>query len=171
VRVGEGARLRELRLRALADAPHAFYSSLSKEETRLLEDWERHAASLAESEDEAMFVAVQRGQWVGMAGAFLPLAKPGTATTWAGWVEPTARKHGLGLALVEAVADWARERGASRLELAVAETNESALAFSLGAGFRPTGEVKPVPWDRAVRGIFLELPLPARDPVPPARGR
>jgi GNAT superfamily N-acetyltransferase len=172
VGAGEGARLRELRLRALADAPHAFYSSLAEEESRPLEEWERHAASLAGSGDEAMFVGVERGRWVGMAGAVLNPAKPGTATTWAGWVDPTARKRGLGVALVEAVAGWARQRGASRLELAVAETNESAMAFCRRAGFRPTGEVKPVPWDRAIKGIFLELPLAAGDPVlRGARGR
>jgi GNAT superfamily N-acetyltransferase len=172
VRANEGARLRELRLRALADAPRAFYSSLTEEESRPRAEWERHAASLAGSKDEAMFVAVEDGHWVGMAGAFLHPDKPGSATTWAGWVEPNARKRGLGFALVEAVADWARESGASRLELAVAETNESAMAFCRRAGFRPTGEVKLVPWDRAVKGIFLELPLAADLPVPGgARGR
>jgi RimJ/RimL family protein N-acetyltransferase len=165
VRAGEGERLRELRLRALRDSPHAFYSSLDEEEAKPLDAWKRHTASLAESEDEAMFVAVEHGDWVGMAGGFRHPLKPSTVTAWAGWVHPRARSRGLGLDLVEAVSHWARTMGASRLETAVAESNDAAQAFCRRAGFTPTGEVKPVPWDSTVRGIFMERSLLAGSPA------
>jgi RimJ/RimL family protein N-acetyltransferase len=159
VRAGEAAQLRALRLRALGDSPHAFYSSLEDEEAKPLEEWERQAEALAESPDEAMFVAVCGDEWLGMAGGFRHPKKPETVTGWAGWVDPRMRARGLGLALVGAVADWAGTLGASHLEVAVAEGNEPAKAFLERAGFSPTGEVKPVPWDPGVMGIFMERPV------------
>jgi RimJ/RimL family protein N-acetyltransferase len=165
IRPGEATQLRELRLRALGDAPQAFYSSLEDEEAKPLEQWERQVASLAESGDEAMFVAVRGDEWLGMAGGFRHPKKPETVTGWAGWVDPRMRARGLGLALVGAVADWARTLGASHLEVAVAEDNEPAKAFLERAGFSPTGEVKPVPWDPAVKGIFMERRLHLGTPI------
>jgi GNAT superfamily N-acetyltransferase len=166
VRAGEGTRLRELRLRALADSPNALYSSLDDEATRPLTEWERDVAALAVGRGGAMFVAVERDEWVGMAGAFSHPERQDTMKAWAGWVDPRARSRGLGRALVEAVADWARAAGALHLEVAVAENNDRALAFCRRAGFTPTGEVKPVPWDGTVSGIFMELALTSDEAVP-----
>lgn len=51
------------------------------------------------------------------------------------YVRESARRGGLGRALVEASADRARERGCKRIELDVNEDNESAQALYQACGF------------------------------------
>ena len=50
-------------------------------------------------------------------------------------VEPTARRRGLGRALAHAAFAWARERGASRVEVRVAARNDAGQAFWRRLGF------------------------------------
>lgn len=50
-------------------------------------------------------------------------------------VRSSLRRRGVGRALVEAGVAWARERGASRIELGVYEFNEAAKAFWRAVGF------------------------------------
>jgi ribosomal protein S18 acetylase RimI-like enzyme len=57
------------------------------------------------------------------------------------YVEPEARRSGLGGALVEAAIESARARGCRRIELDVNEDNEAALALYRRFGF--TTEPKP----------------------------
>jgi GNAT superfamily N-acetyltransferase len=52
-------------------------------------------------------------------------------------VGPRWQRRGLGQALVDAVADWARSRGATQLELDVWEVNVGALRFYEEIGFEP----------------------------------
>ena len=56
------------------------------------------------------------------------------------WVAPEARRQGIGAALVDAVAHWARTRVLKRLFLDVVETNTPAIALYARKGFVPTGE-------------------------------
>jgi GNAT superfamily N-acetyltransferase len=57
------------------------------------------------------------------------------------YVRETARRAGLGRALVEGAVDRARDRGCRRIELDVNEDNEAALALYEACGF--TLEPKP----------------------------
>jgi GNAT superfamily N-acetyltransferase len=57
------------------------------------------------------------------------------------WVAPFARGRGVGDALVGAALDWAREKQASGIALAVFEGNEHALALYLRHGFVDAGEM------------------------------
>ena len=121
VRRDEAASLREIRLRALGDAPPAYFASLESEEGLPLSYWEDWATS----EDKVVFVAEEDGSWLGMAGAFVHPDKRGTVSLWWLWLAPSARHRSL------ADGWWtrgrtARERGAVRLELAVAENNGAA---------------------------------------------
>jgi [ribosomal protein S18]-alanine N-acetyltransferase len=58
------------------------------------------------------------------------------------WVDPNARRGGVGHALLEAVAGWARDAGAQRLRLALAQDtgSEPAAALYRTRGFAETGE-------------------------------
>jgi len=56
-------------------------------------------------------------------------------------------------------AEWARDLGAVRLELAVAENNEAAKALYQGLGFLPTGERRSMASNPARAGIFMARPL------------
>jgi GNAT superfamily N-acetyltransferase len=92
VRRDEAASLREIRLRALGDAPQAYFASLESEEGLPLSYWEDWATS----EDKVVFVAEEDGSWLGMAGAFVHPDKRGTVSLWWLWLAPSARHRSLG---------------------------------------------------------------------------
>jgi ribosomal protein S18 acetylase RimI-like enzyme len=154
VRRDEAASLREIRLRALGDAPQAYFASLESEEGLPLSYWEDWATS----EDKVVFVAEEDGSWLGMAGAFVHPDKRGTVSLWWLWLAPSAPPEPR-RRLVDARANWARERGAVRLELAVAENNGAAIALHRSLGFVPTGERRSMASDPTRVGIFMARPL------------
>ena len=57
------------------------------------------------------------------------------------YVRESARRRGIGRALVEAGTAWARERGAVRVEVRVAAGNSAAHAFWRASGFGPFVDV------------------------------
>ncbi len=65
------------------------------------------------------------------------------------WVAPEARGAGVGLALAQAVTEWARGAGFATLRLDVADANEPAVRLYARAGFAPTGAVGALPPPRA----------------------
>lgn len=142
-------RLRDVRLRALADAPYAFSSSLEREADLGSKFWEERAGESELGEDGVVFMAVDDGQSLGMAGGFFVDEGHKVATLWGVWVEPEARRGGLGQALVEAVAGWARESGAHCLRLAVTdcEASGSAAALYRKLDFADTAEREPLEWN------------------------
>jgi GNAT superfamily N-acetyltransferase len=77
------------------------------------------------------------------------------------WVDPRARGRGVGLALVEAVKDWAVEAAADQLILWVADGNDSARRLYERCGFLDTGRRQPLPSDPSVGESLLACPLPA----------
>ncbi len=159
MRADEGALLRDLRLRALAEAPRAFFTTLDADAAEPPERWERLAAASEEGATDVVWVVVRDDRWVAMAGGGLDAGRPGSAILWGMWVEPTARRCGLGARLVGAVAAWARALGASRLELAVSEDSDAAAALYRALGFAPTGERRRMASDPTRSGIFLARPL------------
>jgi ribosomal protein S18 acetylase RimI-like enzyme len=67
---------------------------------------------------------------------------------------------GVGGALIDAVLDWTRSRGARRVLLDVAEGNQAALALYRRKGFVSTGIVGNLPEPREhIRELQMELPL------------
>jgi RimJ/RimL family protein N-acetyltransferase len=151
VRLGEAADLRELRLRALRDAPRAFFASLDSERRLPLSYWEDWATS----EDKVMLIAERDGDWLGMAGALVHPDKAGTVSLWWLWMAPSARGKGIARRLTDGLAEWAREREAVRLEVAIAEDNEASQALCRALGFVPTGERRTMASDPARAGIFM----------------
>jgi GNAT superfamily N-acetyltransferase len=147
IRPDEWQPLRALRLRALAAAPMAFSSSLAREEGFPDDLWRERAAAGAAGIDRVTFVAEQAGRLVGLATGLLPGA-PGsdvTVPTLVGmFVDGSARRQGAGVALIEQLATWVRERGGSRLALWVTSGNEAAIALYRRCGFQLTGATKPL---------------------------
>lgn len=159
LRAGDAAPLRELRLRALADAPAAFADSLDAQRRLPLDVWTGWASAAAEDAGTVIIVAVDNVRWVGMIVG--RLLADGGETAWleALWVDPGTRRRRLGERLIEAVAEWAREGGAVRLDLSVTEGNAAARALYAHAGFAPTGRRRPLPADTARIEIFLSRKL------------
>ena len=75
------------------------------------------------------------------------------------WVAADARRGGVGKLLIESVADWARARGASRVELSVTDRARDAAALYARLGFTATGERRPLASDPSVVEILLTRPL------------
>jgi GNAT superfamily N-acetyltransferase len=75
------------------------------------------------------------------------------------WVRPSARGLGVGKALVEAAAAWAKARGFAALFLWVTEPNTSARRLYDQCGFTPTGERQPLPSDPALTEIGMSRTL------------
>jgi GNAT superfamily N-acetyltransferase len=144
IRADEALPLRTLRLRALADSPLAFGSTLAREEAFPDEVWHARATEGAAGGTRVTFVAEEGDRWVGMATGLEDAPDEAGPILVGMFVESAARRRGIGGALVEAVIAWARGRGAARLTLWVTSTNRSAIALYERCGFRPTGERRPV---------------------------
>lgn len=158
---GDGDQLSGVRLRALADAPYAFSSSLDRESDLGSEFWEERVAESELGEDGVVFVAVHDGQGIGMAGGFCVDEAHKVAMLWGVWVDPRARRGGLGRALVEAVAGWARESAADCLRLAVTdcEASRPAAALYRKLDFADTGEREPLEWNPSLITRILSRPI------------
>jgi GNAT superfamily N-acetyltransferase len=136
---------RHVRLTALAEAPYAFMSTLAREQRFDEQEWRRRLSSPT----AATFLA-----WVDANPAGTATGKvddpddeftvPGSWQLVGMWVEPGARGTGLAERLIDAVADHAREQGATSLILWVTEVNARARAFYQRVGFVPTGSRQPV---------------------------
>ena len=152
----EAALLRDLRLRALRDAPMAFGSTLAREEAFTPDVWATRAAAGAAGDQQVVLVAEPEA---GLAMGRLDDEDPEVAGLYAIWVGPQARGTGAGRALVEAVIAWATERGARRLTTSVTEGNAAGAALYAAAGFADTGRREPLGHSDGVVAV-LERALP-----------
>jgi GNAT superfamily N-acetyltransferase len=134
----ESSRLRAIRLRALQDAPDAFSSTFEEAAARLPEDWSRQLLELP------TFVVVDDVD-VGMVRCAHDPTGTTSARLMSMWVAPNVRRKGVGAALVDAVIDWARSNGVTRLFLDVADHNTSAIALYARKGFAPNDRVATFP--------------------------
>src|SRR5262249_42322802 len=142
IRADEGPSLRALRLRALADAPMAFGSTLAREQALTDDAWRERAQGGASAADRVTFVAEHDGRWLAIAAGLAcdPDVRDDPRPELVGmFVAPEARGHGVGAALVDAVVSWARARQAGGLTLWVTVTNTPAVALYERCGFRRTG--------------------------------
>jgi GNAT superfamily N-acetyltransferase len=159
IRTDEWELMRDVRLAALAESPHAFGSSYAREVAFTEEQWrgritERSATFFAheESADAASASTVPAG----LAGVYV---EDGAANLVSMWVGPAARGLGAGRALVEAAAAWAKAHGFWTLFLWVTESNTSARRLYDQCGFKPTGERQPLPSDPAIQEFRMSRTL------------
>ena len=138
----EWERVRELRLRALADAPDAFGSTLERERSLGRPEWIAWIEGWEEATN-VMFVAERDEGWIGMAVG----SRTGDedhAHLYGMWVDPMWRGTGVGARLVESVLRSARPWGARWVGLGVTEINDGAAGFYEHLGFADTGERYPL---------------------------
>lgn len=128
--------LRETRLRALSDSPHAYISRYTSELVWGERQWRErfHAAAWA--------VAVDRDDVVGLAGLVGNQSREAHVESM--WVAPTHRHRGVSRILVNTMADLGRRAGLSHLLLWVLEDNITARRAYARLGFVATGERQPI---------------------------
>jgi GNAT superfamily N-acetyltransferase len=140
---------REVRLRALRDAPLAFGSTYARESQFSDEEWLQRVTRW-NGESGIGYLAMEGGHGCGIAGVLLEEEDGTCANLVSMWVAPTHRKCGAGRLLVNEIADWSRQRGVHVMRLMVTSSNESAMQFYQRLGFSRTGRTEPYPNDLAL---------------------
>ena len=135
---------RDLRVRALADSPDAFGSSLAAEAGRPDAEWARRLASSADLRVSRPLVAELGGELVGLAWGRIDMSAPDVAALYQMWVAPTHRGRGVGQKLLEAVIAWATAQNVAALDLGVTCGDSPARRLYERAGFKPLGEPQPL---------------------------
>jgi ribosomal protein S18 acetylase RimI-like enzyme len=126
--------LREARLEALLDSPHAFMSSHACESLWAESEW------LRLFEAARWIVALEAEKVIGLARSIAEPALPATRHIESVWVAPTHRRRGVSRALLHALADRERRLGVTDLMLWVLEDNQDAQRAYEAIGFEATGE-------------------------------
>ena len=134
-------KLRDVRLRALAQDPAAFietHTASSFPEER----WRERATPSAQ---QASFAYERNGRFEGLVSAFVA-DDPETVFLVARWVAPELRGTGAARGLVESVLDWARGCGAARVALSVEGDNPRAARLYEKCGFAERADPPPFPY-------------------------
>lgn len=145
--------MRDVRLAALQDAPHAFGSSYQREVSFTEEDW---LSRISRGVNYLAYVDEAGPGPAGIVGAFEP--QPGVAELVSMWVHPRARGHGVADALIGIVLQWARAEGHHRVHLWVTETNHPARRLYERFGFAVTGERQSLPSHPELAEIAMARP-------------
>lgn len=145
VRSGEWSDLRSMRLRALAEAPTAFGSTLGQEQGFADDLWRERCLGSSSGCDRATFIAEREGNWIGMVtGLAGQQGQAQKSVLLVGmFVTAPSRREGIGVALVDELSSWARDCGASQIALWVTSDNDPAVALYQRCGYRLTGVSKP----------------------------
>jgi ribosomal protein S18 acetylase RimI-like enzyme len=161
--------LRQARLKALLDAPHAFMSSFAVERRWREDEWRKLFNGAK------WIIAREADEVIGLARS---VAEPAHSQRYVEsiWVAPTHRRRGVLRALLCTLAQIERQMGATDLLLWVLEDNCDALRAYKAVGFEATGERQYLPAlgrfeDQLRLGVTLLLeseirrtPLPRQPP-------
>ena len=131
------------------------YEDVVREPESTWRDW---VAEGALGTDKVLFVAEDGDVVMGVVGGFGRLDRAEVQLISL-WVDPRSRGRGAARALIRAVAQGARERGAGRVVLFVQEANAPGRALYASAGFRPTGDQAPVGEGRPGFKLVLSAPV------------
>jgi ribosomal protein S18 acetylase RimI-like enzyme len=126
--------LREARLEALRESPHAFTSSHAHE-------WGWEEAQWQRMFDSASWIIAREAENViGLARSVGESERPSARHVESIWVAPTHRRRGVLRDLLRALAELERQIGVTDLLLWVLEDNHVAQRAYDALGFKPTGE-------------------------------
>lgn len=152
-------RLKDIRLRALADAPEAFGTTLVQAQAYSDAEWQARARRFSESPPAAGCLASVNGVPCGMASAFPSAEGTHAAELTAFWVAPEQRGQGVADAMVTLLIRWVAAQGFAVLEAGVVEDNHRAIAFYKRVGFTETGQSEPFRGDPSKRIIGMSVQL------------
>jgi GNAT superfamily N-acetyltransferase len=128
---------------ALAGSPRAFGSTFEREQAYDEDAWRQWPRAAA------VFLADEGDVPVAMVAGFDGDTVEERQLVSL-WVHPDHRGRGIASRLVTHVEDWAREEGAHRLVLWVADGNEAALRLYQRHGFTESGKSKSLPSNPAI---------------------
>ncbi len=150
---------KDVRLRALQDAPSAFGSTYAREFQFDDAEWLKRVERWY-GERGVGFVAMDGATACGIAGALLDDKDTTRAQLVSMWTAPTHRQLGIGRLLVNAVLDWVRTRNVHALLLMVTSNNDPAIRFYERLAFTKTGRTEPYPNDPNIFEYEMSQPIP-----------
>jgi ribosomal protein S18 acetylase RimI-like enzyme len=158
ITLGSALVFKDVRLRALQEAPTAFSSTYMKESAFLDDEWKKRAMRWS-SGASAGFLAFDGDRGCGMVFSFAEELDPQRAQVVSMWVAPEVRREGVGKRLIETVLEWARGREMRDVKLMVTSVNHGAIAFYERLGFRMTGKTEVYPNDATIKQYEMVLAL------------
>lgn len=147
IRPDDVAALRRVRLAALADSPAAFGSTFERESLLTESDWEERATRSSSGDERATFFAVDGDAVIGLVVGYRSEVDAASVDLLSMWTDPAVRRTGVGRQLVSAVIEFARQAGASKVDLWVTKGNSPAENLYRAMGFVETGDYQPLPSD------------------------
>lgn len=141
---GEGPLYRELRLRALADAPEAFCTTHAEAVALTDVDWEARAELGADGTERAIFLAFDGDSPIGLAALLRHEEIPDTGELVQVWIAPAHRGTRAAATLMNALLRWGVEEANFRRVIAeVRIANGRAISFYQRLGFENAREIPP----------------------------
>ena len=158
LRTDEWGLLRELRIRALMDAPEAFAQTIGEIQDEPETYWQQLAKNLHLSHHE-FFIAFLDEEPIGITYGHLEAVDRHVAQVGSMWVSPMARGKGIGKQLLHRAMSWATAQGAQRMGLWVTAGNSPATKLYKSSGFVPTGKTDLLPSHPSLHIIEMEREL------------
>jgi GNAT superfamily N-acetyltransferase len=135
------------------ESPLSFGTTYEEAAARADDEWRRQARELAETQDNAAFVAGQDG----VIRVSRDEKQLGLFGIYSFWVAPDARGRGLAARLLQAAEVWARGNGGIRAELFVREAAHVARHVYERAGYAYDGRTETSLHGGAELGMTKEL--------------
>ena len=153
---------REIRLRALADAPDAFGTTLAEAQARRPDAWAARMSLAAVSGRDYPLIAELDGAAVGLLWAMVDEADGTVVELFQVWVDPESRGHGIAAALLHAAIAWAKTKNAHVVQLGVTSGDTPALRLYRRAGFQDFGVPEPLRPGSPLFGQTMRLAIDER---------
>jgi ribosomal protein S18 acetylase RimI-like enzyme len=138
VQVDEWEALRDTRLRALAGSPDAFGTTHAEAVARPEQWWRDWTERSAAGSGQAMFLAWEGSEPVGIAGAYWEESYYVVVSMW---TDPRRRGRGIGRRLLDAAVAFA---DGAEIVLSVTDGNDAARRLYERYGFVATGATEPL---------------------------
>jgi len=152
---------RALRLRALADSPDAYGSTLDRERAFTDDEWRTRLADGVAASNALPLIALVDGTPAGITWGRISDEEPEVAHVYQVWVAAEHRGRGVGRLLMEAVITWARESGLRAVDLDVTSSNAAAVQLYHRLGFVEVGGTEPLREGSALLRQAMRLVLDA----------
>ena len=149
VRSEDWKMLKELRLRALVDAPYAFAETAADKRQAPDSQWQSLAARSSEGNSSTSVVAFDGRNAIGMAASFFGGDNAAQAHLVAMWVAEEYRGTRVAACILGDVVAWARTAGATEIDAGITTDNVRARRFYEKQGFKEAGT-------RAIDAAHLE---------------
>jgi len=151
----DAARVRKIRLEALADAPEAFAADLDRTTAESDERWAERIEEGIQSQASVICVAQSNERLIGMTGlgrGHWPKTQHG-AVIWGVYVTHQYRGLHIAEALIEACIAWGQAHGVSIVKLGVITSNTPGIRCYLRCGFSVYGVN---PWSNFYNGKYFD---------------